>query len=128
MLLEKGCRVTRINFLVWLTGCTGIADPLSYRGRYAKWERFIGEFFDRNDVTDLVLLGEQRRYHKEAIVVTAQARGIRVIVNDFGYLRPDWITFESDGMGGNSSLTRPTGNRPTSRRPCQGRVNAPLHR
>ena len=105
MLLEKGCRVTRINFCVgdWLYWHG--PNTLSYRGRYAKWERFIGEFFDRNAVTDLVLLGEQRRYHKEAVVL-AQARGIRVTVNDFGYLRPDWITFESDGMGGNSSLPR----------------------
>ena len=105
LLLEKGCRVTRINFCVgdWLYWHG--QNTLSYRGRYAKWERFIGEFFDRNAVTDLVLLGEQRRYHKEAVVL-AQARGIRVTVNDFGYLRPDWITFESDGMGGNSSLPR----------------------
>ena len=105
ILLENGCRVTRINLCVgdWLYWHG--PNTLSYRGRYADWGRFIGKVFDRNGVTDLVLLGEQRRYHKEAVEL-AQAKGIRVTVNDFGYLRPDWITFENDGMGGNSALPR----------------------
>lgn len=104
--LEKqGCRVTRINFCIgdWLYWHGG--NTRSYYGKYADWGRFIADFFDGNAVTDLVLLGEQRRYHKEAVAV-AQARGIRVSVTDFGYLRPDWITLERDGMGGNSRFPR----------------------
>ena len=105
LLRDRGCRVTRINlcvgdWLYWSGECS-----LSYRGRYADWSTFISEYFDQNAVTDLVLLGEQRRYHKEAVAV-AQTRGIRVTVNDFGYLRPDWITLEEDGMGGNSHFPR----------------------
>lgn len=100
-----GCRVTRINLCVgdWLFWHG--RNTLSYRGRAADWGRFIADFFERNGVTDLVLLGEQRRYHKEAVVL-AQKRGIRVSVTDFGYLRPDWITLERDGMGGNSRFPR----------------------
>lgn len=104
-LAAKNYRVTRINLCVgdWLfwPGPRGV----SYRGRYADWPEFIGNFFDQNKVTDLVLLGEQRRYHKEAVLI-AQQRGIRVTVNDFGYLRPDWITLEQDGMGANSHFPR----------------------
>ncbi len=51
------------------------------------------------------MLGEQRRYHKEAVAV-AKTLGVRVTVTDFGYLRPDWITLEQDGMGGNSRFPR----------------------
>lgn len=102
---SKGCRVTRINLCIgdWLFWHG--QNTLSYRGRAADWGRFVDEFFERNAVTDLVLLGEQRRYHKEAVNL-AQKRGIRVSVTDFGYLRPDWITLERDGMGGNSHFPR----------------------
>ncbi|MBK7281010.1 MAG: hypothetical protein IPI09_09905 [Burkholderiales bacterium] len=62
LLRDRGCRVTRINlcvgdWLYWSGECS-----LSYRGRYADWSTFISEYFDQNAVTDLVLLGEQRRY------------------------------------------------------------------
>lgn len=104
-LSKRNHRVTRINFCVgdWLFWSGPLT--LSYRGTRADWPKFIGDFLDTNQVTDLVLLGEQRRYHKEAVAL-AQARGIRVIANDFGYLRPDWITLERDGMGGNSRFPR----------------------
>jgi len=78
---------------------------VSYRGSLAHWPRFLTEFFARESVTDLVLLGEQRSYHKLAIEV-AHARSVKVTVTDFGYLRPDWITLERDGMSGNSRFPR----------------------
>ncbi|MDD2741853.1 MAG: capsular biosynthesis protein [Rhodocyclaceae bacterium] len=101
----NGYRVTRINlsFGDWLFWHG--KNAVGYRGRYADWEGYIGNFFDQYDVTDLILLGEQRRYHKEAVHL-AQTRGIRVTVTDFGYLRPDWIVLERDGMGGNSRFPR----------------------
>jgi capsular polysaccharide export protein len=100
-----GCRTTRINlcfgdFLFWRG-----PDAVNYRGRHPAWRDYIDRFFIRENVTDLVLLGEQRRYHREA-VAAAQARGIRVTVTDFGYIRPDWITFERDGMSGASRFPR----------------------
>ena len=50
-------------------------------------------FMVREGVTDLVLLGEERPYHRDAITA-ATARGIDVYVVEMGYLRPDWITLE----------------------------------
>lgn len=100
-LREQGCRVTRINlsFGDWLFWRG--ADSIAYRGRYRDWPAFLAAFMAREAVTDLVLLGEQRRYHKEAVRL-AQERGIAVTVSDFGYLRPDWVALERDGMGGDS--------------------------
>lgn len=102
---NQQCRVTRINFCAgdWLFWSGG--DCVSYRGSYKEWPKFIDSFFNQQGVTDLVLLGEQRRYHKEAVFL-AQQLGIRVTVNDFGYLRPDWITLERDGMSGNSRFPK----------------------
>ena len=104
-LREAGLRTTRINL------CTGDAlfwrgpNAVNYRGTYRRWPDFIARFFEREGVTDLVLLGEHRYYHREA-VEAAKARGIAVTVTDFGYLRPDWITFERDGMSGASRFPR----------------------
>lgn len=77
----------------------------SYRGSLADWPAHFEQYALRNGITDLVLLGEQRKYHREAITVAHQL-GIRVTATDYGYLRPDWITVERDGMGGNSRFPR----------------------
>lgn len=77
----------------------------NYRGRLADWPDFIAGFLDRHGITDLILLGEQRDHHKLAIAA-AQVRGIRVVVTDFGYLRPDWIILERDGMSAHSRFPR----------------------
>ena len=108
ILRQQGCRITRINLcpgdrLFWRS-----AGAIDYRGSYSRWPAFIDAFFAREAVTHIVLLGEQRRYHREA-VHQAKSRGIAVIVTDFGYLRPDWITLERDGMSGNSHFPREPG-------------------
>lgn len=100
-----GCKVTRINFsagdqLFWHG-----RDAQNYRGPFSDWPDFFASFLDRNNVTDLFLCGEQRSYHKVAIEI-AQKRGIRVVVTDLGYLRPDWITLERDGMNGSSRFPK----------------------
>ena len=98
---QQGHRVLRINlaFGDWLFWRR--AGAVSYHGRLSDWPSYIDTFMRTNQVTDLVLLGEQREYHKIAIN-TARALGVDVTVTDFGYLRPDWITFERNGMTGDS--------------------------
>ena len=78
---------------------------VDYRGRAEDWPRFIEAFIVKEGVSELVLLGEQRDYHRAAIKA-AQRHGVDVIATDFGYLRPDWITFELDGLGGASRFPR----------------------
>lgn len=80
-------------------------NPVNYRGLLADWPAFINQFLDEHRITDLVLLGEQREYHKIAIQA-AKERGIEIVVTDFGYLRPDWITLEKDGMSAHSLFPR----------------------
>ena len=104
-LAARGCKATAINLcfgdqLFWRG-----PDRVNYRGRPTDWPGYIDRFLEEKGITDLVLLGEQRNYHREA-VAAAKARGIRVTVTDFGYLRPDWITLEREGMGGNSLFPR----------------------
>jgi len=77
----------------------------NYRGSLKEWSAFLDQFYDDHAVTDIVLLGEQREHHKIAIEL-AKLRGIDVTVTDWGYLRPDWLTFERDGMSGSTHFTK----------------------
>ncbi|MDD4616122.1 MAG: capsular biosynthesis protein [Alphaproteobacteria bacterium] len=104
-LSARGCRVTGVNLCFGDWFFWKGKNAVNYRGSVARWSQFIGAFFDKEQVTDLVLLGEQRFYHKAAIE-EAKRRNIRVTVTDFGHLRPDWITLERNGMSGNSSFPK----------------------
>src|SRR5260370_981612 len=70
---------------------------MCFRGRYEDWRAFVAAALERHRVTDLVLHGDRRPYHIVA-AEEARARGIAVIATDLGYVRPDWITLEYDGM------------------------------
>ena len=59
----------------------------------------------RHGTTDLVLFGDTRPMHAAAIRVANRA-GVQIHVFEEGYVRPDWITLERDGVNGNSSLPR----------------------
>lgn len=102
---RQGWRVTRINLCAgdWLFWRGG--NAIAYRGSLSQWPGFVTRFMQEQGVTDLIVLGENRRYHREAVDI-ALARGVRVTVNDFGYIRPDWITFERNGMSGASQFPR----------------------
>ncbi|WP_208999985.1 capsule biosynthesis protein [Roseibium hamelinense] len=61
------------------------------------WPDFIQRFLDDKKITDLVLHGDQRIYHRAA-VSAARERGVYVAVSELGYLRPGWMTLERDGL------------------------------
>ncbi|GAA7764434.1 capsular biosynthesis protein [Cupriavidus sp. SHE] len=97
--------VHRINFhggdaLDWRAG-----PAISWRGRESRWPEWLVRQLSRLAITDLVLFGDCRPLHQAAIRV-ATRDGLRVHVFEEGYLRPDWITLERDGVNGYSSLPR----------------------
>ena len=84
---------------------------------------------ERHQITDLVLHGDRRPYHIIA-AEEARARGIAVIATDLGYVRPDWLTLEYDGMTTYSRFPRdPDGDPRAGRRdfpsPSWGRGSRP---
>ena len=103
-LASQGQAVQRINFnggdkLDWRGG------GLDFRARPAEWTSFVTETFVRLGITDLVLFGDCRPLHRAAIQV-AQANQIDVHVFEEGYIRPDWMTLERDGVNAHSRLPR----------------------
>lgn len=104
-LRERGHTCWRINlcFADWFFWRGGGA--CNYRGTLDGWPAFLEKFYTERGVTDLILLGEQRVYHKAAVEL-ARRQGIQVTVTEWGYLRPDWITLEKEGMSGQSLFPR----------------------
>jgi capsular polysaccharide export protein len=102
-LREAGHRVHRIN----LNGGDRATWPegVSYRGGPRAWPGFVANFCARHMVSDLVLFGDCRPKHIAAIAAARRA-GVRIHVFEEGYIRPDWVTLERDGVNGYSQLPR----------------------
>lgn len=102
-LRERGFGVWKINF----NGGDRIFYPLSdaydYTGTVENWELYLERFILNKSITRLYLFGDCRTYHRMAKSV-ARKLGIRVFVFEEGYIRPNFITLEEDGVNGNSSL------------------------
>ena len=96
--------VHRINLsggdrLDWPNGAS------NFRGRFSDWPVFIDQFLRQHAITDLMLFGDCRPYHVVAHGM-AKLRNIRTHVLEEGYLRPDWMTLELEGVNARSTLRR----------------------
>lgn len=121
-LRDCGCEVHRVNFcggdvFYWPRGGTHC-----WRGHFYEWPQWIAALMQSCRTTDIVLLGDWRPLHREAIWL-AQLRSARVWVYEEGYLRPNYLTLEKGGVNAASPLPR----RPeeVARRAAQI-ANAPL--
>jgi capsular polysaccharide export protein len=103
-LTKLGAGVHRIN----LSGGDRYDWPngsIDYRGRMKHWPLWLDAFMRDSGITDLVLFGDCRPMHQPAVRL-AQLRGVHVHVFEEGYIRPDWMTLERDGVNGHSRLER----------------------
>ncbi|MGA1835246.1 capsule biosynthesis protein [Rhizobium wenxiniae] len=71
---------------------------INYRGTLKAWPRYLAALLKREGITDILYYADRLPYHRLAARV-ARRLGIRCHAVEFGYLRPDWITLERDGMG-----------------------------
>jgi capsular polysaccharide export protein len=78
---------------------------IDFRGRFSEWPVFFDKFLRERGITDLVLFGDCRPHHVSAHGMAA-VRGVRTHVLEEGYLRPDWMTFEQEGVNARSTLSR----------------------
>lgn len=98
----QGHRALRIN----INGGDKVDWPgeaTDYRGTFRNWPLFFDDFIVNQGVTDLILYGDCRPYHASAHGM-ARLRGLRVHVLEEGYIRPDFLTLQDDGVNGNSTL------------------------
>ena len=67
------------------------------------WPAALRKIIAEKSITDIVLYGDTRPVHAEAIKL-AKALDLRVHVFEEGYLRPYWVNYERGGANGNSRL------------------------
>lgn len=79
------------------------ASYIPFREPVSAWSAALAGLLDRHAVTDIVLYGDTRPLHAEAVAL-ARARGLTVHVFEEGYIRPYWITYERGGSNGHSRL------------------------
>lgn len=104
-LVDGGHEVFKINFcggdvFQWLR-----PGGYSFRGGLNRWSDWFNKFLEKIQPTDIMLTGDRRPLHQVAIEL-ARLRGIQIFVFEEGYLRPNFITMELNGVNGQSNLPR----------------------
>lgn len=79
------------------------ASYTAFRGPAEAWPAAAAALFRAHGVTDLVIYGDTRPVHAEAIRAATLA-GLTVHILEEGYLRPWWITYERGGANGHSPV------------------------
>jgi capsule polysaccharide modification protein KpsS len=104
-LIAHGHRVTRVLFNAGDSVFQRSGRRLAYRGHPDAWPEYIARLFETERVDALVLFGDCRYYHRIAHW-TARTHDIPIYVFEEGYLRPDFITLELEGVNGHSQMPR----------------------
>ncbi len=107
-LRDRGHRVRRINFNGGDRAFWRLPGATDYLGEQQNFLSFIIRQFSECAITDLVLLGDCRPLHKQALEA-ARFFGIKTHIFEEGYIRPNWITLEQSGVNGFSALPRDIG-------------------
>lgn len=100
-----GDAVHRVNFCAGDAAFWGKRPAWSFRHDLQGLGAFLESRFQDHGFTDVILFGDQRPIHRLAIGVS-RAFGARVHVFEEGYVRPNWITCERNGVNGHSALPR----------------------
>lgn len=78
-------------------------EAIDYRGPLRNWPIFFDRIARERGITDVVVYGDCRPHHRAALRM-AQLRGVHIHVFEEGYIRPDWMTLERDGVNGHSPM------------------------
>jgi len=123
-LLGRGAAVHKV--------CFSAGDEWDWRGvsksylhRYTapaeQWPAHLRQLIQQHSITTIVLFGQGRTYHAQAIAV-AQSLGIKIAVMEEGYFRPGYVTLELNGVNAYSTTMD---QEPNAQRMAQW-VKAPL--
>ncbi|MEB8387377.1 capsule biosynthesis protein CapA [Rhodobacteraceae bacterium KMM 6894] len=78
---------------------------IPFRDTPDQWGAVLADILTAKGVTDIVLYGDTRPIHAEAVRM-ARDRGLTIHVFEEGYMRPYWVTYERGGTNGHSRLVQ----------------------
>ncbi|GIT89719.1 capsule biosynthesis protein CapA [Jannaschia pagri] len=104
LLRAAGCETWRVAFnrgddAFWFDR----RSLIPFQADAATWPEACASLMAEKGITDLVLYGDTRPIHAEAIKI-ARDRGLTIHVFEEGYLRPWWVSYERGGSNANSRL------------------------
>jgi len=100
---QRGFAVTKVNFNGGDSFFYNRPDALDFSGDLAHWEPWIERLLINRSIARIYLFGDCRAYHQIAREVAKRLK-VRVFVFEEGYIRPNFITLEEDGVNGHSSM------------------------
>jgi len=103
-LKQAGASVHKINF----NGGDFIFYPfasVNYKKNLENFELFLKDFCIENKIESMIVFNDCRPIHSIAKAV-AQEMNINFGVFEEGYIRPDYITFENEGVNGHSLISK----------------------
>ncbi len=80
-------------------------EAIAYRGTRGAFADFVRDLIAQRGIDGLIVFGDGRPYHRAAIEV-ARELSLPVLVLEEGYLRPNHVTVEREGVNGFSRLPR----------------------
>ena len=106
-----GQMLRRANAQVWRVGFNAGDQAfwhnrktyIPFTGSASDWPDTFRRILDDKKITDIVLYGDTRPIHAQAVGIARDA-GPTVHVFEEGYMRPYWVTYERNGTNGNSKL------------------------
>ena len=81
---------------------------LNFTAPASVWPSWVESVMLGRDIDRLYLFGDCRRYHRQAIDI-ARRLDIDIYVFEEGYVRPNYVTLEKDGVNGFSSACEKSG-------------------
>lgn len=103
--VADGHRVLKIHFCLADLVYWGRRPAITFRKRFCHWQNWLRQLLETEGVTDVFYYADRHPYHVEALNVSRQT-GARCWTIEFGYLRPDWLTLEPEGMGAGSTFPK----------------------
>ena len=104
-LQSRGHSVVRVIFNSGDWAGSSAFGSISYRGGVSDFGHWIETLINQSGITDVLLYGDCRFYHKRAIRA-ARRYQCRTWVMEEGYIRPFWVTLEPFGVNGHSLLPK----------------------
>lgn len=101
----RGFAVTKINFNGGDRFFYKRSGAIDYTGELKDWELWLERLMINRTIGRVYLFGDCRAYHRIAREVATKLQ-VRVFVFEEGYIRPNFITLEENGVNGHSTMMR----------------------
>ena len=102
-LQARGFGVTKVNFNGGDRLFYRRSGAIDYRGTLEEWESWFERLIVNRRIGRVYLFGDCRSYHR-IVRDVARRHALRLFVFEEGYIRPNFITLEENGVNGHSSM------------------------